>query len=293
MSRKDWPEGAWSTSQKSLLRRCPKAHKLRYQHGLVPRAVASDALLIGTGFHRVRELVTLEALRGGETTDSVWQHAIETARAECPSGPASLEITRLARAYMQKYGTANAGYGENFIVEGSEKVLLGGGLHREHGGFAAIADAVLFDASSECAVKFGYMRRWLVETKTAGRTPPGTVDELAAERRTWDQCLSLAYCGWKTYGEIPGVLYDIVVKNKTVAFLRVPVLVTEAELLTWEAEQVESEQLFGLSCANRDACAPPVGFGCDYFKFCHGTDEDREQHYTLRTGRELSAGDAV
>lgn len=287
MSRKDWPEGAWSTSQKSLLRRCPKAHKLRHQHGLVPKAVVSEALLIGTGVHRVRELVTLEALRGEETTDSVWQQAIETARAECPSGPASLEITRLARAYMQKYGTANAGYGDDFIVEGSEKVLLGDALHAAYGGFAAIADAVLFDTARAPE------QRWLVETKTAGRTPAGTIDEIAAERRTWDQCLALAYCGWKTYGEIPGVLYDIVIKNKVVAFLRVPILITEAELLKWEAEQIEGEQLFGLSCANRDACAPPVGFGCDYFKFCHGTDEDREQLYTLRTGRELSAGDAV
>ena len=281
MSRsKDWPEGAWSTSQKSLLRRCPKAHKLRYQHGLVTREMPSDALLIGTGFHRVRELVCLESLRGGETTDDVWQQAIETARAECASGPASIEITRLARAYMQKYGLENAGYGEDFIVEGSERVLLGGDLHRAHGGFAAIADAVLRDA---CAMP------WLVETKTAGRTPPGTIVELAEERRTWDQCLSLAYCGWKTYGEIPGVLYDIVVKNKTPVFIRVPVVLSEAELLKWEAEQIEGEQMFGLSCVNRDACAPPVGFGCDYFKFCHGTDEDREQLYTLRAGRELSA----
>lgn len=286
MSRKDWPEGAWSTSQKSLLRRCPKAHKLRYQHGLVAKGYANDALLIGTGFHRVRELVCLEVLRGGETTDDVWQAAIETARAECPSGPVSLEITRLARAYMQRYGTDNAGYGENFIVEGSEKVLLGGGLHAAYGGFAAIADAVLLTADDEA-------RRWLVETKTAGRTPAGTIDELAAERRTWDQCLTLAYCGWKTYGEIPGVLYDIVVKNKSPVFLRVPVLVTEAELLKWEAEQIEGEQLFGLSCANRDACAPPVGFRCDYFEFCHGTDEDREQLYTLRVGRELSAPEDV
>ena len=279
MSRsKDWPEGAWSTSQKSLLHRCPKAHKLRYQHGLVAKGEPSDALLIGTGFHRVRELVCLEILRGGETTDDVWQQAIETARAECSSGPASLEITRLVRAYMRRYGLENAGYGDGYSVEAAEKVLLGGDLHKAHGGFGAVADAVLFND-----------RIWLVETKTAGRTPPGTIDELAAERRTWDQCLSLAYCGWKTYGDVPGVLYDIVVKNKTPVFLRVPVLVTEAELLKWEAEQIEGEQMFGLSCANRDACAPPVGFRCDYFEFCHGTDADREQLYTLRTGRELSA----
>lgn len=280
MSRsKDWPEGAWSTSQKSLLHRCPKAHKLRYQHGLVTRSAPSDALLIGTGFHRARELVTLEVLRGGETTEECWQQAIETARAECSSGPASLEITRLVRAYMQRYGLENAGYG-SLVVEGAEKVLLGGNLHAAYGGFGAIADAVLVDDAGV---------RWLAETKTAGRTPSGTIDELAAERRTWDQCLSLAYCGWKTYGDAPGVLYDIVVKNKTPVFLRVPVLVTEAELLKWEAEQIEGEQMFGLSCANRDACAPPVGFRCDYFEFCHGTDEDREQLYTLRTGRELSA----
>lgn len=299
MSRKDWPEGAWSTSQKSLLRRCPKAHKLRYQHGIVPKATPSEALLIGTGFHRVRELVTLEVLRGNETDEDVWQSAIETARAECPDGPASLEITRLARAYMKRYGTANAGYGDNLVVEGSEKVLLGGELHQAHGGFAAIADAVLLASGGQSSGWFDDVvvnaesRRWLVETKTTGRTPSGTIDEIAAERRIWDQCLSLAYCGWKTYGEIPGVLYDIVVKTKTVGFLRVPVVLTEEELLRWEAEQIEAEQLFGLSCANRDACAPPVGFRCDYFDFCYGTADDKEQLYELRRGRELSGPEEV
>lgn len=280
MSRAGWPDGAWSHSQFATLRRCPKAHKLRYKRRLqLVGGEKSDALLIGSGFHRGRELVTLEALRGAETDRAVWDSAVAVASAECPSGPAAVEVVRLLRAYQLKYGCDNAGYGHEYEVAGAEQVFTAGDLHASIGGFASIADAHLIRNIDG--------RHVLVEAKTAGRSPSGTIEHMAAERRTWSQTLSLAYCGWQELGEIPLILYDIVVKNTKPVFFRVPVEVTEADLLRWRAEQEELEQLVPLSCANRDACAPPVGFRCEFFDYCHGSDEDRNAKYEIRPSREL------
>lgn len=279
--RGGWPEGAWSHSQFATLRRCPKAHKLRYKHRLqLVGGEKSPALMIGTGFHRGRELVTLNAVRGLETGSAAWDLAVNVASAECEHGPSAVEIVRLLRAYQLRYGNDNAGYGHEYEAVGAEKVLLGTGLHDDIGGLACIADAHLIRNIDG--------RHVLVEIKTAGRTPTGSTDQMATERRTWSQTLTLAYCGWKTLGEIPLILYDVAVKTTRPGFVRIPVEVTEADLAAWEAEQRELEQLIPLSCANRDSCAPPVGFRCEFFDYCHGTDEDRSTKYESRDAAELS-----
>lgn len=284
MSRAGWPEGAWSTSRFSTLRRCPKAHHLKYTQRISPLTAASAALLIGTAFHRGRELVAKLAAAGEPTGREQWAEAIALAAAECESGPASVEAVRLLRAYESRYGATNAGYGSEYTVLSAEQVFAARDLHRNLGGFAAIADAKLRRNDGRLVV---------VEIKTASRSPAGSIEEAAAERKTWDQALALAYCVRDVEGEIPLILYDVAVKTTVPKFVRIPVEVTAEDLARWAEEHAELEQLVTLRCANRDSCAPPVGYRCDYFDYCHGDALDRERLYEIRPSREPSLVDVV
>lgn len=257
-----WPRGAMSHSQWAELRRCPKAHHLKYGERLYRVGTKPQPLVIGDCFHRGLELVGLEAAAGRQTPSHVWDDAARLARAECESQTAGLEATRLLAAYAKHYGYENAGYGVDVDVLGVEDVLTGGDLHEAHGGYAAIADAVIEDA-------FGL---WIVETKTAARMPSGTEEELQRAIAMQDQVIGLAYCGAKRWPDRrPGILRNVVTKTNSVGFLRVPVRISDEALENWERDQLDAERLIGLTCANRDACAPVMGFPCQYFEHCHGT----------------------
>lgn len=269
MSRFDnWPKGAWSHSKWAELRRCPKAHDLKYNKRLYRIGKKPDALLIGEIFHRGVELVTIDALAGIDTTWEHWEAAMRMARKEHPKDvKVGLEATRLLAAYAKHYGPENAGYEPEYTITGTEEVLTGGDLHVEHGGYAAIADAILEDIHGPI----------IVETKTAARMPSGTETELKRAIAMQDQVLGLAYCGYKRFGSIPRVMRNIVTKTNQVGFLRLLVDISDEALEKWERDQLESEQLIGLTCANRDACAPPMGFICNYFEHCHGTSTGMDQ----------------
>jgi hypothetical protein len=274
MGRENWPEGSWSHSQWALLRRCPRAHKLKYVHQIVRSGPASDALTIGSGAHRTLELVGAAAIANGSTDDETWTEALKSARAELDGHPA-IEVTRLIHAYRTRWGDANAGYDPQYSVVGVESVLRAKTLHASLGGFAAIVDAELaHDATG---------RITLVEHKTAGRGFSGVVSDYIAELKSRPQYAAIAYCGRDVYGYVPTVMHNLIVKTKVPTMYRVELEFTDDELDLWEAEQEELEAMAPLSCANRDNCAPAFGFKCDYFEHCHGTSADREKLYQLRT----------
>lgn len=274
MSRKNWPAGAWSHTQFAELRRCPRAHKLKYRDKLSLIGVTPKALEVGSGFHTVLEIVGERRLRDGVVHVNDWDQALMAARARLQDPSAGIEITRLVGAYRLKYGHENAGYPSDHILQGVEETLLGGELHKDIGGFAAIADGVTHDASGELYI-------W--EHKTAARLPSyDTKEELIEELKVGSQAMSLAYCGWKRYSRIPKVVRNITTKTRVVDFLRVELSFSQDELLKWEEEQRSLEQLVPLDCANRDACAPPTGFKCQFFKWCHGSEEDKSTYYIKR-----------
>jgi len=266
MGRKEWPRGAWSHSRFEVLRRCPRAHKIKYVERIVPLGLPPFNLEVGVGFHRVLEAVGNAVMLGEDSSPERWDAAVLEARGKCSDGKAALEVTRLGNSYQQRWGCANAGYPKDCKLIGVEKTLFGGTLHAAMGGYAAIADG-LCEGSKGLEV---------YEHKTAARMPSGSYEEVVRKLKVGSQACSLAYCAWKTLGEIPCVVRNIITKTKVPDVARFTLKFTEDELLKWEQDQVELEQLVGLTCANRDACAPVVGFECDYLAYCHGTEADKE-----------------
>ena len=269
-----FPKTALSHSQLAELRRCPKAHKLKYRQGLMRKGPPGKALEIGTLFHRVLETVGEQA-RWGETAVSDWDAALRNANHGVSDPSAMIEATRLIGAYRLHYGSGNAGYGDSEILA-VEEVLETPDLHRDAGGFAAIADAVVREYDGTLAI---------YEHKTAGRCPDDD-EETRRELKTGSQAGALAYCARAVYKELPVVIRNVAAKTRVVGLQRVRLVFTDAELDRWAQEQEELvEQMLPLSCANRDACSPPLGFKCNYFEFCHGTDDERADLYEARKRR--------
>ena len=269
---KDWPKGAWSHTQWSELRRCQRAHNLHYKQRIYRLGPTPLALEIGTAFHKGMEHVGEIASWGAETALEDWEEASRKARQIVKDPAAGIEATRLLGSYHREYGVTNGGHGKNKILA-VEEVLLGGNLHKDIGGYAAIADAVIEEPDGTIV---------LYEYKTAGRMPSGTLEELEVELKVGSQACSLAYCGRLKWGKPPVVVRDITTKTNKVGHKRIRMTFTDAELDRWEQDQIDLEQLNGLTCANRDACDPPTGYRCNYFDYCWGSEEAREKMYVKR-----------
>jgi hypothetical protein len=227
---------------------------------------------IGKYVHDVLECVGSAWLREEFCSDAVYEQAAAEASAQCEDPLALVEGARLIAAYRLRYGDEVAGW-MGYELTGVERVLPAANLHTKLGGFASIADVVVRDDAGV----------WVCERKTAGRMPSGTEDLIVRGLRTWPQLLALGYCARDAYGdEYAGIVYDLITKTKQVGFLRLRIPRQDAELDAWAANQQSLEQLVGLDCQNLDACDPTVGFRCDYFDYCHGTEQDRETLYQIR-----------
>jgi hypothetical protein len=274
VSRKSWPEGAWSPSQFETLRRCPRAHKLRYREKLALIEPPAPAREIGIMFHRVLESVGNAALRGEPTDKELWGLATVAARDKCALPASGLEGTRLVAAYRQRYGDDNAGYGD-YKVRAVETTLFGGELHADLGGFASIGDAVVEDADGPI----------IFEHKTAGRMMSGEDADVIAQLKVGSQACALTYCYYETFGEIPRFVRNVVTKTRTPDLKRYMLTFNKGDLDRWAEEQRALEVLAPMDFCNRDACAPVVGFRCDFFDYCHGTDEQRATLFGPRPKR--------
>lgn len=267
-----WPKGAFSHSRFSVLRMCTHAHQLKYVQRVTRVGKRPDALAIGAGFHKGLEIVGNLALENEELATEDWEAAALQA-IEGVTGPPSLEITRLLGAYRLKHGEFNAGYGSHTLVA-TEQVLKANELHRDIGGFAAIADALTRDLDGNL---------WAWEHKTAGRMPSGELPKIAEGIKSRPQMKALAYCARDVFNEPVGVVHNLITKTRTPATMRVPVTFTDRELDRWAEEQVKLEALLPLDIQNHDACDPPMGFRCQYFEHCHSEDESlKEQLFQIR-----------
>lgn len=268
----DWPKGAWSHSHWSSVRKCTRLAHLKYDLNLTPVGPAAPALQIGSYFHKALEAVGRNAMHGYETSRATWVSAMQEANMAAEDVDARLDGMRLVGAYSQHYGHENAGYGPGVEIHGVELVLTGGDLHAAIGGFAAIADAWVEDLD-------GHM---LYEHKTAARMPSGSPEDQVRHLKSRPQYPALAFCFRATHGFIPRVCHNLVTKTKTVGLRRNIIEFTDMELDDWAASQRELEPLAQLNFQNRDACAPTFGPACDFFHYCHGTEEEREQLYQIR-----------
>lgn len=274
-SWRDWPKGAWSHSKFSELRRCTRAFHLKYDQKLTRAGFRPAALEIGDIFHTALENIGNFSLREKfrDLTVDDWEEACRQARLSVKADPRSgVEATRLVGAYRTHYDVQNAGFGDKHTLLGCEKVFLAKELHASLGGFASKADALTRDDD-------GF--QWVWEHKTGGRMPSGTTDEIIRDVRSRPQMKALAFCARDTLGEPVGVMHNLTTKTRMPDFLRIPLVYSEDELSSWAENQTKLEALIPLDIQNCDACAPPVGFRCQFFEHCWGTDEEKELLYKI------------
>lgn len=278
----NWPVGAWSHSRWRTLRRCPRAHHLKYVERLYPIGLPNSALEIGSAFHHGLEVVGRAAALGKETTVGLWETASKLARARCHDPASGLEATRLLASYRQHYGANNAGFDGDYDVIAVEEVLPAPKLFESLGGFAAIADVVLRERDGGGLV--------VGEYKTAARSPGGSTEELARKWAVEDQVLSLAYCAQVHFGELPKVLRRMTTKAKLVNHINVPITLTPGAVDEWAENAKELELMAGLKCANYDSCAPANSYVCDYFDHCHPGGETKFERRLTRDERAAKQG---
>lgn len=257
-----WVEGWLSHSRMKELRRCTRAHHIKYDLKLEPKTPPSLPMQIGDYVHKVLEFVGGALICGDANTAELWQCGAVFASGEHSVDPldpkAVAEGARLVTAYRQRYGDERAGWG-NYELVSVEEVLPASTLHDSVGGYGAIADVVLKDEHG---------RRIIAERKTAGTRPRKSEQEILRGLRTWSQLRSLAYCGRDQWGETPGIIYDLITKTKQVDFYRSPVIwFTDEELAEWEETERGLEQLLPLNIPNFDQCDLPWG-KCEYTDWC-------------------------
>lgn len=271
-----WPRGALSPTQLAESRRCPRAHKFKYRDSL--RVIAPDDpnLLFGRCGHQALEILGKKILAGYDTDAQAWETAAVEARKDLLASEdpeLAGKLTTLISAYRNTFGEENAGYGELELLE-VETVLMGGTLLADRGGFACIADAIAKSAEG---------RLITIEHKFLGKKFYGEDEDVTAKLLLDDQVCALAFCGRERFGEIPLVLYNVLVKTKNPSFQRIYLDLSEKQLQNWEENTRQATAFLDLDCPNLTACNPKGGgFKCDYVGYCHGTDEERELNYEVR-----------
>jgi hypothetical protein len=183
-----------------------------------------------------------------------------------------MKLTLVMSEYRRTFGFENAGYGP-YDIEATETTLTGGTLLASRGGFACIADAVIWTPNG----------RAVVEHKFNAKQFYGEDEDIVRSLKLDDQVCALAYCGREKYGEIPRVLYNVCVKTKNPKFQRIWLDLSEEELASWEKDTQDVAQMLDLTCANRNACVPKGGgYKCSYVDYCYGTKEQQQTLYEVR-----------
>jgi hypothetical protein len=268
---------AYGSSKWSELARCTEAHHLYYNDGLVPLGNRPDHFGIGSLFHAAQAW----QLAG----QGVWSDVVEY----CKS---------------QMTFAADGSVFDREVIEESERLLQCYYAHwGEDGGWGNASDSRVLAVEYEMVGKVGgmfysakadhirkhYDEIVVVDTKTSGRKPSGVtlvgsglvgLDEYARELATRPQFLGLSWITGEIFnaGKPVSLIDDLVIKTKVPSFARVRIDFTEEMIKTWQKQHElllqEPRRM------NLHQCAPGFTRRCDYFDWCHGTDEMRANWYS-------------
>jgi hypothetical protein len=265
----------WGSSRFACWRTCPRAHQLRYHEGVRPKE-AADYFSIGILLHAVMAY----AARG-----HVWRELIAylTTLDNIDLGHV-YEVERLEEGYFAHYGDENCGFPDNVEIVDVEVEMAG-----ELGGLPYTGRADLVIRAADQLV--------IVDHKTRGRKVPDDRDEYRRDLLTRPQLLGLSWLAWQYYSKRdhrghpldapPAVMLNEIVKTKVPQFGRTTITPTERQLRDWAAnhsiEVMRSRQELAdggeTGLRRLDACAPVIGSRCQFFDWCHGSEETRQLHY--------------
>lgn len=294
----------WGSSRWGELRRCARAHHLRYHLKVIPAprpAVDDDEwgtdersyFDVGGACHAVMAYVH-EGTRLA-IPFLPWTDVLEAAAdAKAFDQGAIYEAERLMGAYWARYGLDNAGWDPSFTIEAVEEfheIQVGGRPYTTR------IDARLRHQDSG--------RVFIVDHKTRSQNPPGCSPKAPDEfkRARYERGLKTRpqFCGSTVAAqrtlqleEPPVFIVNTIVKTKLPAFHRFTFEIPTGILEFWEGAQRTTAQCYigpdddpefdavsnWIAPADMSQCAPEIGSRCTYFEYCHGTEESRARHFT-------------
>lgn len=290
----------YGSSRWAEYRRCQRAHHLRYHLRVHPAAMtpelevdpegpdSTDHFDVGIICHAILAYMQLGVM-ASEPSPRRWEDVLDAA----PESLARDEATRLMTAYWAHYGTENAGWPEGVRIIAVEQFFESqfGPLP-----YTARADSILEFPSGEIVV---------VDHKTRAQAFGRDRDRFARGQATRGQFLGLSWlvrralldskqaesdmCREdKRYTDAsidtPSIWLNAIIKTKIVKFDRLMLPITRDAVDQWSTwQRLYSELGLDSSLPNPDACAPAMGQRCQYFTWCHGTDDERARHYTQGT----------
>lgn len=248
-------------------RRCQRAHSLRYRERIAPVERLFDRIdyfSLGSTIHACLAYAW-EGFRIGEPRE--WRHALfaATLRGDLDEDVFE-EADRLCSAYFAHYGEPDLG----FTILGVETLL-------EDPASFALPYTARLDLIGEAAGEIV-----IVDTKTRAKKIPDDRITYARDLTTRAQFLGQAHLAMLRYGlkEPPPIIVNAIIKTKIPGFDRLTVRPSLADVERWRAQQ-RRDASWGLEGTemNYSSCAPELGSRCSYFRWCHGSDEERSRHF--------------
>lgn len=259
----------WGSSRFAQHRRCQQAHDLRYRLKVMPQARALH-FGVGTLVHAGLRY-TSEGVIAGEPQPRDWRLLIDAASRRLEFTPEACdEASRLLHWYFDFWGQENAGWPEGVKIVACEREFSDSESFALP--YTARADAILEYEG----------RIIVVDTKTRKSSLPEDRAAYARKLATRPQFLGLSYLVMRELGleAPPDVWVNALCKLKVPKFGRVLVPFAHSAIDLWcdTQKQLAEAGLHG-TLRNYDACAPEIGSECEYFEWCHGSDEARALHY--------------
>lgn len=275
----------WGSTRWATLSECGQKYDLRYRRLILPLARPSY-FGIGSLVHAGITYCESAVAAGLEPRD--WRDVMREAEAQAREAEAQgvlapfeieqiWEAERLLAAYDAQWGLsgADAGWPSSLRIAATE-------LHLDSS-FSGIPltgrlDTLLITPEGDYII---------VDTKTAAARvslEPEKRAQWARGQATRPQFLMLSYMLRALVGPGPEISFMVnrLSKARIPVAERIRIPITESAVAAWAENQLETAAEFARGAVpirNYSACAPAMGNQCEYFDYCHGSEESRERNF--------------
>lgn len=292
----------YGTTRWKEMWRCGRAHYLRYKLGL--RSLeAVPALAIGTAVHAVLAYVSSAEMRGYDPEDVDWKLPLALTMKKRLAGSITAEVVSEANRIMSEYWRVhdrftNAGWPEDWKMVGVEVFVEDPSLPH-----TTQLDLVCRSKSTGKLIVINHktaasMSKIFEQPPLLSAGEPFQAEDKARIVLTADaQALGEAHLASSHYGEMPIMCRHIITKAKKAKYSRILYEVTPFQLDRWldsecthRAIYDANEDLFD-GLMNHNECTSSIGnLPCWALNYCHGSPEQQEELYEIRTKREDKDG---
>lgn len=265
----------YGSSRWAAWRACGYKHHLRYRLGVRPTDT-EDYFSVGIALHAVLAY----SARG---IDRSWRDMVRWQELHSSLAPEVVaECSRLVEAYFFRYGDGLAGFEDARAIRGVELKLQ----RWRPFAYSGRIDLLVTTASGPL----------VVDHKTRGRKVPDDTEEYQRDLSTRPQLLGLSWLARKCLKlpYYPPVCLNEIVKTRVPQFARTTVPMDPARVDAWVRNEKLARSRMRLDrlthrsrrddtsiLRNYDSCAPVIGARCQYFDWCHGTERQRHDLYTV------------